>query len=69
MICAVKRNRRIVQEEHTTRKDLNPVYGTYYKGEAEYSTLTDTNNLYDRECGEDDHNNVRDNNSNCGNAN
>ena len=51
------------------REDLNPVYGVYYSGEAEYSTVTDTNALYEQEGGEEDHNIVRDNNSQYGNTN
>ena len=66
--CMVKRSRRIREDEETTGEDLNPVYGTYYEGEGEYSTVNDPNTLYDREGGEDNHNIVRDNNSNYGNT-
>ena len=68
-IWFVKRKRRIDEENTVAREDLNPVYGVYYSGEAEYSTVTDTNALYEQEGGEEDHNIVRDNNSQYGNTN
>ena len=64
----MKRKRRVDKENNKAREDLNPVYGVYYSSEAEYSTVTDNNAMYEREGGEDDLNIVRDNNSNYGNT-
>ena len=66
VIVIVRRRRKRREENSVAKGDLNPVYGVYYSGEADYSIVTDTNALYEREGGEDGHNIVRDNNSNYG---
>ena len=68
VVVIVRRRRKRREENDVPREDLNPVYGVYYSGEADYSTVTDNNALYEREGGEDGHNIVRDNNSNYGNT-
>ena len=68
VIVIVRRRRKRREENNVPREDLNPAYGVYYSGEADYSTVTDNNALYEREGGEDGHNIVRDNNSNYGNT-
>ena len=68
VVVIVRRRRKRREENDVPKEDLNPVYGVYYSGEADYSTVTDNNALYEREGGEDGHNIVRDNNSNYGNT-
>jgi len=46
VIYCVNRRRRRKCEQNSMRKDDNPLYGLYYGGQVDYTTVEDTNDYY-----------------------